>query len=93
MSEVTTPMARPTITAMGRLRNLAATTAAKAAAINKVKLPGSRPMMGAASTPARPAKKVLTAHTPMETALGLVPDRAVIDGESTMALTFRPTSV
>jgi hypothetical protein len=78
---------------MGRLRNLAAMTAAKAAAMSRVKLPESRPMIGAANTPAKPAKNVLTAHTPMETASGLVPERAVMAGESTMARTFRPTSV
>ncbi len=50
-------------------------------------------MIGAARTPARPAKKVLTAQTPIEIAAGLVPDRSVIAGESTMALTLRPTSV
>ena len=50
-------------------------------------------MMGAASTPHRPAKKVLTAQTPSETVVGLVPERSVIAGESTMALTLRPTSV
>ena len=49
--------------------------------------------MGAASTPPNPAKKVLTAHTPTEIAVGLVPDRSVMAGESTMARTFRPTSV
>ena len=93
MSDVTTPMASPTATAMGRLRNLAAMTAAKAAAMRSVKLLGSRPMMGAASTPASPAKNVLTAHTPIDTAVGLVPDSAVMAGESTMARTFSPTSV
>ena len=93
MSDVTTPMSRPTVTAMGRLRNRAAITAAKAAAMRRVKLPESSPMMGAASTPAKPAKNVLTAQTPMETALGLVPERAVMAGESTSARTFRPTSV
>ena len=46
--------------------------------------------MGAASTPASPAKNVLTAHTPIETAVGLVPDRSVMAGESTMARTLRP---
>jgi hypothetical protein len=81
------------MTAIGKLRNLAAMTAAKAAAMRMVKLLGSSPMMGAANTPAKPAKKVLTAHTPMDTASGLVPDRAVMAGESTMARTFRPTSV
>ena len=50
-------------------------------------------MIGAASTPASPAKKVLTAHTPTEIAVGLVPDRSVMAGESTMARTLRPTSV
>ncbi len=49
--------------------------------------------MGAASTPHRPAKKVLTAQTPTEIAVGLVPDRSVIAGESTMARTLSPTSV
>ncbi len=68
-------------------------TAAKAAAIRTVKWLASRPMIGAASTPANPAKKVLTAQTPTETASGLVPDRSVMAGESTMARTLRPTSV
>ncbi len=93
MSEVTTPMDRPTPTAIGRLRNLAAMTAAKAAAMSRVKLLASRPMMGAASTPANPAKNVLTAQTTMDTPLGLVPDRAVMAGESTMARTLSPRSV
>ena len=58
-----------------------------------MKLSESSPMMGAASTPARPAKNVLTAQTPIETTVGLVPDRSVMAGESTMARTLRPTSV
>ena len=86
-------MSSPMRTATGRLRSLAATTAANEAAISRVKLVGSSPMMGAASTPASPAKKVLTAHTPTEIAVGFVPDRSVMAGESTMARTFRPTSV
>ena len=72
---------------------MAATTAAKDAAIRSVKLLGSSPLIGAASTPARPAKNVLTAQTPTEIAVGLVPERSVMAGESTMARTFRPTSV
>ena len=86
-------MASPTNTATGRFRNLAAMTAAKEAAISSVKLPESSPMIGAASTPHNPAKRVLTAHTPTEIAVGLVPDRSVMAGESTMARTLRPTSV
>ena len=58
-----------------------------------VKLLGSSPMIGAARTPTSPAKKVLTAHTPTEMAFGLVPDRSVIAGESTMARTLSPISV
>ena len=88
-----TPIRRPTTTATGRFRSLAATTAANEAAISSVKLSGSSPMMGAASTPASPAKKVLTAQTPTEIAVGLVPDRSVMAGESTMARTLSPTSV
>ena len=72
---------------------MAATTAAKDAAIRIVKYLGSSPMIGAASTPAKPAKKVLTAQTPTETAVGLVPERSVMAGESTMARTLSPTSV
>ena len=68
-------------------------TAANDAAMSSVKLLGSSPMMGAASTPHRPAKKVLTAQTPTEMVVGLVPERSVIAGESTIALTLRPTSV
>ena len=49
--------------------------------------------MGAASTPAKPANKVLTAQTPMEMKFGFVPERSVIAGESTIARTLRPTSV
>jgi hypothetical protein len=93
MSDVAMPIRSATPTATGRLRSLAATTAAKVAAISRVKFAASRPMIGAASTPARPAKKVLTAQTPIETAVGLVPDRSVIAGESTKALTLSPTSV
>ena len=36
---------------------------------------------------------MLTAHTPTDTRLGLVPDSEVMAGESTMARTRRPTSV
>ena len=86
-------MSSPTSTATGRLRSLAATTAAKEAAIRSVNWLGSSPMIGAASTPHSPAKKVLTAHTPTEIAVGLVPERSVMAGESTMARTLRPTSV
>ena len=49
--------------------------------------------MGAASTPVSPARNVLTAQTPIEMAVGLVPDRSVMAVESTMARTFRPTSL
>ncbi len=93
MSEVAIPIRNPTATAMGRLRSLAAMTAAKLAATRSVKFPASSPMIGAASTPAKPAKNVLAAHTPTETSPGLVPDRSVMAGESTMARTLRPTSV
>ena len=93
MSDVATPINSPTPTAMGRFRSRAAMTAAKVAAINRVKLAASRPMMGAANTPARPAKNVLTAQTPTETVVGLVPERSVMAGESTMARTLSPTSV
>ena len=77
----------------GQAAHLAAMTAANAAAISTVKLLGSSPMMGAASTPVNPAKKTLTAHTPPDTRSGFVPDRSVMAGESTMARTLRPTSV
>ena len=75
------------------MRILAAMTAANEAAIRIVNWLGSRPMIGAASTPHSPAKNVLTPHTPTEIAVGLVPDRSVMAGESTIARTFRPTSV
>ena len=58
-----------------------------------MKFPGCRPITGAASTPASPAKNVLTAHTPADTAPGFVPESAVIASESTSARTRRPTSV
>ncbi len=61
--------------------------------MRSVKFPESRPMMGAARTPVSPAKKVATAQTPTAIAVGLVPERSVMAGESTMARTFRPTSV
>ncbi len=93
MSDVATPISSATPTATGRLRSLAAMTAANDAAMRRVKLVASSPMMGAASTPVRPAKNVLTAQTPIEIVLGLVPERSVIAVESTMALTLRPTSV
>ena len=50
-------------------------------------------MTGPASTPASPARNVLLAHTPIDTAVGLVPDSDVIAGESTIARTRSPTSV
>ncbi len=84
------PMASATATATAKLRNRAAMTAANAATISKVKGPGSKPIVGAASIPASPASDVLTAHTPMETVSGFVPESDVIAGESTMALTRRP---
>ena len=68
-------------------------TAAKAAAMRRVKSVASRPMTGADRTPVRPARKMLTAHTPTDTAVGLVPDSDVMAGESTMARTRSPTSV
>src|SRR5207302_2807373 len=73
-TEEATPMSSPTITAIGRLRSLAAMTAAKAAAISKVYWPASKPMTGAARTPAKPAMNELTAQTPTATDDGLVPD-------------------
>ncbi len=93
MSEVATPISNPIRTATGRLRSLAATTAAKEAAIRIVNWLGSSPMIGAARTPHSPAKKVLTAQTPTEIKVGFVPERSVMAGESTMARTLRPTSV
>jgi hypothetical protein len=36
---------------------------------------------------------MLTAHTPIDTRVGLVPDSEVRAGESTMARTRNPTSV
>ena len=71
MSEVATPISSPTATAIGRLRSLAAMTAANDAAMSRVKLTASSPMIGAASTPVSPARKVLTAHTPIEMAVGI----------------------
>src|SRR6266851_960130 len=50
-------------------------------------------MIGADSTPARPARKMLAAHTATDTAVGLIPDNDVMAGESTIARTRRPTSV
>ena len=93
MSEVAMPMRRATTTATVRFRSRAATTAANDAAMRIVNLSGSRPTMGAARTPASPAKRVLTAQTPTEMKVGLVPERSVIAGESTIARTLSPTSV
>ena len=86
-------MSRPTATATGRLRSWAAITAAKAAAMSSVSVPGSRPMIGAARTPVSPARVTLTAHTPTDTDTGFAPDSDVIAGESTIARTLRPMSV
>ena len=61
--------------------------------MRSVKLSGSRPMIGAARTPVNPAKNVATAQTPTAMRVGLVPDKSVMAGESTMARTLRPTSV
>src|ERR1019366_4914644 len=83
--ELTMPMPRPTAAAIGRLRSLAAMTAAKAATITNVILPASRPMIGATSTPESPASVVLTAQTAADILPGLVPDSDVIAGESTRA--------
>src|ERR1700722_11916773 len=74
------PMSNPTSTAIGRLRNWAAITAANAAAMSRVSVPGSRPMMGAASTPVSPGRVTLTAHTPTDTETGLAPDSEVMAG-------------
>src|ERR1700722_16093598 len=93
MSDVAMPMRSATPTATGRFRSRAATTAANDAAMRIVNLLGSSPTMGAASTPAKPAKNVLTAQTPTEMEVGFVPERSVIAGESTIARTFSPTSV
>ena len=86
MSDVATPIRSPTSTATGRLRILAAMTAAKDAAISTVYWLGSRPMMGAANTPASPAKKVLTAHTPIEMAVGLVPEFGYDESDDELAV-------
>src|SRR6202050_5848472 len=90
MSEGATPISSPPTTATGRFRSFAATTAANDAAISSVKLSGSSPMMGAASTPQSPAKSVLTAQTPTETAVGFVPDRSVMAGGASQAPALRP---
>src|ERR1700722_14324336 len=50
-------------------------------------------MIGADRTPDRPARKMLTAQTPTDTWVGLVPDSDVMAGESTMARTRSPTSL
>src|SRR6476659_4036380 len=88
-----TPIRRPTKTAMGRLRNRAAITAANAAAMSSVYLLESRPMTGAARMPARPASMVETTHTPAAMREGLEPDNDVIASESTIARTLSPASV
>src|SRR5579872_1183755 len=90
MTSVTTPMARDTPTAPGSERRRAATTAAKAAAINVVIPAVFRPLVGATRMPASPARVALTAHTPSPTRPGLVPDSDAIASESTIALTRRP---
>ncbi len=59
------PITSPTAMATGRLRSLAAITAANAATMTSVISPGSKPTCGAASTPTNPARPMLTAQTPM----------------------------
>src|SRR3954447_25536508 len=93
ITSVTTPIASAAATAPVRDVRRATTTAAKAAAINVVIPVVVRPAVGATSTPARPARVALTAQTPSDTRLGLVPDSDVIASESTIARTRRPTSV
>src|SRR6185437_4748934 len=84
MTSVTMPIARAAATAPGSERSRATTTAAKAAAMSVVMPSGESPSAGATSTPARPASVALTAHTPTDTRLGLVPDSEVIASESTI---------
>src|SRR6516164_2188524 len=74
MTSVAMPMRSATATAPGRERSRAATTAANAAAISVVMPVVFRPVVGATSTPARPARPALTAHTPTEIRPELVPD-------------------
>lgn len=62
ISDVATPITRATPTATGRLRSLAAMTAANDAAMCRVTLTGSRPMIGAASTPDRPGRRGRPEH-------------------------------
>jgi hypothetical protein len=93
LTSVMSPMAIATPTAAGRLRRRAATTAANADAMSAVMASVVRPLLGAARTPARPASAVVTIHTQTEILAGLTPDKDVIASVSTIALTFRPTSV
>src|SRR5579871_6067305 len=75
MTSVTMPMRKEIPTAPGRERSRAATTAAKAAVMRVVMPAGVRPWDGATRIPARPARVVLTAHTPSATRDGFVPER------------------
>src|SRR5258708_6597717 len=93
LTSVMIPMATATPTATGRLRRRAATTAAKADAMSAVMPSGVRPLVGAARTPTRPASAVVTIQTQIEILAGLTPDKEVIASVSTIARTFRPTSV
>lgn len=78
---------------MGRLRSLAATTAAKLAAMSSVMLLLVNPFVGATRMPARPANIVLTAQTPTDTRFGLTPDNDVSASDPTRALMCNPARV
>lgn len=93
ITEPTTPNASAAPSATPRLRRRATTTAAKAPAMSRVKLSGSRPITGAISTPARPARNDPVAQTASSTACGLVPTSRVMVRESTNARTTRPAAV
>ncbi len=93
ITSVTTPIASDAAITPGNDRSRATTMAAKAAAIRVVIPAVSKPLVGATRIPASPASVALIAHTPSDIRPGLVPDSEAMASESTVARTFRPTSV
>src|ERR1700722_6928997 len=86
MTSVRMPIPIATPTVAGMLRSRAATRAANPEAISAVMPSGVSPLLGAASTPARPASAVATIQTPRDIADGVTPDRDVMAGVATIGL-------
>ena len=87
------PMSRATMTATVRLRSRAATTAANDSGDEEREVVGVEPDDGGGQHAGQPGEEGADGPDADGDGVGLVPERSVMAGESTMARTLSPTSV